>query len=216
MLRDNVGNMEYFDLQWGAILLALLYVVQLIWAAESLSQHKWFTASAADSNLLFDTLWCVITISYVMFILKKIVYQQVFIVPTQDSGSNESTELSPSDNYYKILNENNIDDIIRDNKYYLDASLTLQKLATHLGTNRQYLSNFINRERQKTFYEYINDFRLEEAKRLLDCWDDKHQHSMEEIASLSGFNSYSTFLRSFVKRYGESPSKYLKKTSKAF
>jgi AraC-like DNA-binding protein len=89
--------------------------------------------------------------------------------------------------------------------------LTLQKLATLLGTNRQYLSNYINREKQKTFYEYINDFRLEEAKKLLDNWDVERRHSMDDVATLSGFNSYATFLRSFVKKYGESPSKYLKR-----
>ena len=88
--------------------------------------------------------------------------------------------------------------------------MTLQKLASHLGTNRQYLSNYINREKQKTFYEYINDFRLEEAKSLLDTYGTEHQHSIEDIATLAGFNSYSTFLRTFVKKYGESPSKYLK------
>lgn len=211
MLRNNVGDIEYFDLRWGAILCALLYVVQLIWAIESISQQKWFTVNVADRNLLFDTLWCGITIVYVLFFFHKIIHQQVFVVPPQEETQNENPEAAPSDDYYKVLNNTNIDDVIRKEKYYLDSTLTLQKLATYLGTNRQYLSNYINREKQKTFYEYINDFRLEEAKSLLDNLGDGHQHSIEDISTMAGFKSYSTFLRSFVKKYGESPSKYLKR-----
>ncbi len=211
MLRDNVGNIEYFDLRWGTILIIILFFAQLIWAFESLSQKKWFTVSSADSNLLFDTIWCFFTMAYVYLIIRKIVQQQVFVVPAHEEDAMENTEVANSDDYYKILRNNDIDSIIRKQKYYLDTTLTLQKLAIHLGTNRQYLSNYINREKQKTFYEYINDFRLEEAKRLLDNGYGDHYRSIDEIATLSGFNSYSTFLRSFVKKYGESPSK-LRKT----
>ena len=92
----------------------------------------------------------------------------------------------------------------------MDKTLTLQKLAICLGTNRQYLSNYINQEKAMTFYDYINDFRLEEAKNLLDGLDEGRQYSIEEISNLSGFNSYSTFLRAFAKKYGQTPSKYLK------
>lgn len=210
MLRDNMGNIEYFDLHWGTILMVLLYIVQLIWAVESLSQHNWFTVSVADRNLIFDTIWCFITMAYVVLIMNKIILQQVFVVSAQDNTTTDNPEETPSEEYYKILNNSDIDLDIKTNKYYLDATLTLQKLATHLGTNRQYLSNYINRVKGKTFYEYINDFRLEEAKNILDNWDNEHPRSMDDIAALSGFNSYSTFLRSFVKKYDVSPSKYLK------
>ncbi len=212
MLRDNVGNIEFLDLRWGIILIALLYVVQLIWSVESLSQQDWFSDKSVEDNLIFDTVWCVITIVYVLLILHKITHQQVFVAPAQEESANEdgNKTAESTNEYYKILNDTNVDDIIRDKKHYLDTALTLQKLATLLGTNRQYLSNYINREKQKTFYEYINDFRLEKAKNLLDKWNDDRQHSMEDLAALSGFNSYSTFLRSFVKKYGKSPSKYLK------
>ena len=208
LLRDNVGNIEYFDLRWGAILIALLFVVQLVWAVESFSQQNWFSAPSADGNLLFDTLWCIITVVYVLIILRKIIQQQVFTVPPQDDDV-DTTAAPSSDEYYKMLKNSDIDALIKEKKYYLDTALTLQKLATHLGTNRQYLSNYINREKGKTFYEYINDFRMEEAKGMLDSMDSEHQRSMEDIAALAGFKSYSTFLRSFVKKYGKTPSKYL-------
>ena len=104
-----------------------------------------------------------------------------------------------------------MESIILEKRYYQDNTLTLQKLAQSLGTNRQYLSNYINQEMHKSFYDYINDFRLTEAKSLLDGKDGENQHSLEEISMMSGFNSYATFLRSFKKKYGQTPSQYLSK-----
>lgn len=218
MLLDNVGDIEHLNLNWAVVLIVLMYVVQLLWAGESLSNQSWFSVPTADSNLLFDTLWCFITIVYVLFILRKIVQQQVLVdEPSPSQTNSEKDSLLPdetTEEYYKVLNTIDIDNLIREKQYYLDTALTLQKLATHLGTNRQYLSNFINREKQKTFYEYINDFRVEAAKHLLDGWSNGNEHSMEDLAAMSGFNSYSTFLRQFVKKYGVSPSQYLKESNK--
>ena len=215
MLLDNVGDIEHLNLRWAGLLIVLMYVVQLFWALESLSNQSWFTVPIADSNLLFDTLWCFITIAYVLFILRKIIRQQVFADVPAPSPALPSQDLAQvSEDYYKVLKNIDIDNLIREKKFYQDTTLTLQKLAAHLGTNRQYLSNYINREKQKTFYEYINDFRLEDAKRLLDGLTNEAGHSMDDIATMSGFNSYATFLRQFVKKYGESPSQYLKDNRK--
>ena len=209
LLQENVSDIEYFDLRWGAVIIALLYFVQVIWAVESLSQGSWFTVGSANKNLIFDTLWCLITLVYVLFILRKIIHQEVYSVPAQEPVSGEQPRRG--EEYYKTLSNRAVDEMVEKNKYYLDPSLTLQKLATLLGTNRQYLSNYINREKGKTFYNYINEYRMAEAMRILKNPEAGQLHSLEEIAVLSGYNTYSTFLRTFVKTYGESPSSYLKK-----
>ena len=222
VLRDNVGNLEYFDLRWSAYLCVLLFVIQVIWAFESVSNQAWFSAPEANRNLLFDTLYCFVIIAFSAFVTRKIVQHKVFSIsyeekettPTDQVEKTEEKTSSESDtapsSYHEILKEKNIETLIREKRYFLDKTLTLQKLATSLGTNRQYLSNYINQEKAMTFYDYINDFRLEEAKNLLDGLDGGRQYSIEEISNLSGFNSYSTFLRAFAKKYGQTPSKYLK------
>ena len=217
MLQDNVGDLEYFDLRWSSILLFVLFVVQLLWAIESLSQQTWFSASVTDRNLLFDTCYCFLALAFVVFVKRKIILQQVFVMNPEENepeGSETPVEkilaADTHDSYHKVLLLSNIEEVIHEKKYYLETDLTLQKLAKYLGTNRQYLSNYINQEKHKTFYDYINDFRLEEAKRLLDSENDDQSYSMEEIAALSGYNSYTTFLRSFKKKYGQSPTNYLR------
>lgn len=224
MLENNVGNMEYFDLRWGFILIVTLFVVQLVWAFESFSQQTWFSVSSANRNLLFDTCYCYLSLIFVVFFTVKIIRQQVFILTPEENNPEENsaiekenpteenllTDTSYTSTYHEILLNMNIENIISEKQYYMESDLTLQKLARYLGTNRQYLSNYINQEKHKTFYEYINDFRLEEAKKLLEGDNSDHSYSIEEIGSLSGFNSYATFLRSFKKKYGQSPTDYLK------
>ena len=204
MLRNNVGNMEYFDLRWSGFLIGFFFVFQLFWAIESVSQQSWFSATSPKNNLLFDSAYCLLTIAIVVFVMKKIIKQQVFTLSPISSVSGNRNSLIFVD----------LEKTIREKKYFQDNTLTLQKLAQHLGTNRQYLSNHINQELHTTFYDYINEFRLVEAKAMIDDKDTEHQHSFEEIASMAGFNSYATFLRSFKKKFGQTPSQYLAETSK--
>lgn len=136
----------------------------------------------------------------VLLVMKKIIQQKVFVVTEKENEDNIEPAEQNTAPIYKTLINSNIDGIITEKRYYQDNTLTLQKLAQHLGTNRQYLSNYINQEKQETFYDYINDFRLAEAKALLDGKGIENKHSLEDISMMSGFNSYSTFLRSFKKK----------------
>ncbi len=209
MLCDNVGNMEYFDLRWSTYLIALFFVVQLVWSIESLSQQSWFSSSASEHNLIFDTLYCIFIMIVALFVMKKIIKQEVFIVSAEETEETETKEPVIVTSTNNALINSHIEQIILEKRYYQDNTLTLQKLAQHLGTNRQYLSNYINKEKHMTFYDYINDFRLNEAKTMLDCKGIDNQHSLEDISMMAGFNSYSTFLRSFKKKFGQTPSQYI-------
>ena len=210
MLLENLGNIEYFDLRWGAILIALYFGVALVWAVESVSQRDWFTAPVIGINLLFDTIYCLIIIAVVLFAVRKMVRQKVFVVAEDENDAEEGIALESSPTQQsKPSIYSDLDKTMLEKRYYQDNTLTLQKLAQHLGTNRQYLSNYINQEKHETFYDYINDFRLTEAKAMLDGKGTDNQHSLEDISVMSGFNSYATFLRSFKKKYGQTPSQYL-------
>ena len=215
MLLDNVGNLEHFDLRWTNYLLAVYFVVLLIWTVESFSQQTWFSAQSMSVNLFFDTVYCFFIIVIVLLVVMKLNRQKVFTLSTTEAENvTENQEIEAQNSvanpqYHKALINNNLENVIVENRYYQDNTLTLQKLAQLLGTNRQYLSNYINQEKHESFYVYINDFRLEEAKRLLDSKNEENHHSVEEISLMSGFNSYITFLRSFKKKYGQTPLQYL-------
>lgn len=87
---------------------------------------------------------------------------------------------------------------------YLNPRLRLSELAMLLGTNRTYLSQYFNQNCESTFYDFVNDYRIHDAKLLLHSTDD----TLETIAMNSGFNSLSTFRRAFVQREGMSPIEF--------
>lgn len=89
-------------------------------------------------------------------------------------------------------------------RVYLNPRLRLSELATLLGTNRTYLSQYFNQNCESTFYDFVNDYRIHHAKLLLHSTDD----TLETIAMNSGFNSLSTFRRAFVQQEGMSPIEF--------
>ncbi len=94
-------------------------------------------------------------------------------------------------------------------KPYLTPALTLEKLAGQLKIQPRLLSNIINRHFDCNFFEFINSYRVEEAKRMLA--DNNHaDKTMLDIMLDVGFNSKATFNTLFKKKAGMTPSEYRK------
>lgn len=89
-------------------------------------------------------------------------------------------------------------------KIYLNPKLKMSDVAELAGTNRTYLSNFINRYHYVSYPEFVNRYRSHYAAYLLMTSD----YSVDEIWRKSGFTSQSTFRRSFSHRYGCTPLEY--------
>ena len=100
-----------------------------------------------------------------------------------------------------------LEECMSQEEAFLNRKLTLSELALRVGTNRTYLSNYINQTLNLTFFDYINNWRLNYAKDLLVSTNLK----LVVIAERSGFNSLSTFRRCFLHQFNLSPSAYRKK-----
>jgi AraC-like DNA-binding protein len=96
-------------------------------------------------------------------------------------------------------------------KVYLDANLVMPKLAKMLGWSTPKLSQLLNDNIQKSFNDFVNFYRIEHAKTLLQS---ETAMKMEDLAEHSGFNSLSTFYTAFKKRTQLTPAKY--KASQTF
>jgi AraC-like DNA-binding protein len=92
-------------------------------------------------------------------------------------------------------------------KPYLDADLTIQDIAESLNIPRHYLTQVINEKLNKNFYQFINEYRVEEVKKLL--MDKEYQKfTMTAIAFEAGFNSKSAFNSAFKEITGMTPTEY--------
>ncbi len=99
--------------------------------------------------------------------------------------------------------------LIQTEKTYTDPELTLSDLAQKISVHPNTLSQIINSVEQKNFYEYINDLRVEEFKKLIAV-PENQKFTLLFLAFESGYNSKSAFNRNFKKNTGHSPSDYLK------
>lgn len=121
----------------------------------------------------------------------------------------ERSNLTPerSERYLKKLL-----DLMETEKPYTDGDLTIQKLAERLMIPAQHLSQTINERLNQSFSEFINTYRVEEAKRqLLDA--KKKHYSILAIAEEVGFNSKSSFNAVFKKHTNITPSEFRKATN---
>lgn len=94
--------------------------------------------------------------------------------------------------------------LFQDNQIYLNPQLNITATAKELGTNRTYLSNYLNQKLNTTFYDYVNGWRIRHSEQLLQTTD----LSLDGVAELSGFNSLSSFRRNFIKIHHCTPTEY--------
>jgi len=96
---------------------------------------------------------------------------------------------------------------MKDKKPYLDGDLTIQDLSGQLNIPRHHLTQVINETLNKNFYTFINEYRVEEVKKLL--LDPAYQkYTLTSIAYEAGFNSKSSFNSVFKDLTGKTPTEY--------
>lgn len=114
----------------------------------------------------------------------------------------------------KLLNPefaDRIDELMRTKKPYLLADITLDMLADNLAMPAKDLSMIINRHFDNNFYEFVNNYRIEEAKKIL-CDPKQKSKTITDIYLEVGFNSKSVFNTFFKKIVGATPSEYRQNT----
>ncbi len=101
-----------------------------------------------------------------------------------------------------------IDKMMRDDKVYRSATLTINVLAAKLGKNQRMVSAVISHCRNTNFKSYINAMRVDEAVRLVsDGWLDTH--TIDALATECGFTNRVSFYRAFKQQKGVSPTGFL-------
>ena len=105
-----------------------------------------------------------------------------------------------------------LNQLMEKEKVYQDDSITLDTLAKQLDIPPWYLSRVINQELNKSFFDLINYYRIEDVKNQL--LDENSSHSILDIAFDVGFNTKSAFNRAFKKFTNMTPSQYKKMFAK--
>jgi AraC-like DNA-binding protein len=95
---------------------------------------------------------------------------------------------------------------------FVKKDFTLSQMSFDLKIPERVLSNYFNKELNKTFGEWKNDLRIEYASQLIHDGRAK-KLTIEAISTLSGFVSRSKFIDAFKARKGVTPSNYIKENN---
>ena len=174
-------------------------------------------------DVSFQTMHVVFAIS--PFFLLKIIYPLIFILVFNImlKGLNNPMifEQQPSFLRGKYFGSNlktdekkliykNILLVMNNKKLYRDPDLSIANLANELSVLPKHLSQVINEFFNKNFFDFINDYRIREAKsQLAESMQTKK--TVLEILYDTGFNSKSSFNKAFRKSTGITPTEYRKK-----
>lgn len=213
-LRQHEKNIKLFasesrplDLWWLRYLLIGLALMVFLWLNGNFFQIKFITDATPYGHL-----FAVYFIAY--FSLKQgeiFAFDQKSVNEIKEIIQEEKTKsiAKPSrlsDTDFEVLKQK-LEQLMISDKLYLNTTLGLPELAIKMNSSSHQISYLINEGFGENFYQFVNRYRIEEAKRLL-C-SEKHQHlNMLGIAYESGFNSKTTFNTTFKKLTGFSPSEF--------
>lgn len=105
-----------------------------------------------------------------------------------------------------------VNDHMALNEPFLNPELSLKQLASELKIPERLLSGVINQYRNQNFYDFVNNYRIAKAKKLL-IDDSPKKKTVLEILYDSGFNSKSTFNQVFKKHTGSTPTEFKRSRS---
>ena len=181
-VRNNFSEIDTIDVSWLRPVFFFAIVSQLLWL---------FTSLYAD--MLTDILYYISTIILWLMVLK---YSWNFHpIITRE----ETVPLSNR----PLLAKGVVERVVEEQRLYLKKGITLYDVAQALNTNRTYVSRYMSQVRGQTFYDYINQLRIERVS--LPMMQEHPEYKLEHVAEKSGFGCVSTFRRAFVKYTGQMP-----------
>ncbi len=131
---------------------------------------------------------------------------KLFAPKEKGNGKYRTSPLTPEqmEKYRDMLLEK-----MKNEMPFLDASLKISDLAAQLDIPSHHLSQVLNDGMGTSYYDFVNSFRVETAKRRLR--DENFQHySILAIGLECGFANKTTFNRTFKKMTGMTPSEFAK------
>ncbi|TGM98946.1 helix-turn-helix domain-containing protein [Leptospira dzoumogneensis] len=190
-IRNNTVYEMFFISVWGIFLLLDLYKTIF---------H--FDFYPYNRMAVFGVLYYLPPLTVFVSLLSREILRR-----KEEEGSNRKTHLSSLDVKDFVLK---IESLLEKEKIYLTKSLKEEHMAKELGITIHQLSELINTEFKTNFPSLINQYRVEEAKILLNEFPDENT---TEIGAKAGFSSRSAFYLEFKKLTGTNPNSYRKESS---
>ena len=158
---------------------------------------------------IVELIFGVILFMVMSFVYKGLRHPNFFMgIEAEDEAA--TFEVKEVHNKNQSLMQRDLEEIqqyMEEVKPYRKHDLSLQQLAKVLNLSPRYLSQLLNQRLRQNFFEFVNSYRIEEAKELLGDPDNRELR-INEIMYQVGFNSKSTFNNVFKKLTKVTPTQF--------
>ena len=189
-LRDNYVDLEHKEVWVSHILVIVVLIIIILDGFEY-------------QDIIISSIVQLIELTFIGFLLWRV--ETLPLLENTPTEQRSQQSLTISSNIEQLLIEHCV-----DTKLYLQHDLTLLQLAQAIGTNRLYLSQYFSRQ-GITYNAYINDLRI---NYFMSLYHEKTAAGepivAQQLASASGYRSYSTFSLAFKQRMGKSVTAWLR------
>jgi len=214
-LRDVYASTEKHELRW-------IYVIGvlgvLFWLAMTLLLVGVFHPTPDESPAVIIIVGSIAGFALVAATVLWGLRQRPPLMPdTVDPGSSGPAEEQNNDKYQKsALRSEDSQRLSRKlrvamevDQLHRDPNLSLWVLARHIGASPNYVSQTLNEEIGESFFDFVNGYRVADAKTLLSETD----KSVLTVTYDAGFNARSSFYNAFKRVTGQTPTSYRKTLS---
>ena len=205
-------NIIHSDLKWLFFSIAIILFFTFYWAY--LTYINIFTVQTEPVSFYY--LWIVVAgliywLGHIGIYKYGIISERKKIRQYYENNRSqiEQTNSNSTNQYIERLNN-----LLINDKIYLDSNINLEIISEHLQLSPSYLSRIIHNELNTSFPDYLNSFRINEAKRYLKN-PEFSNYTIVAIGLEAGFNSRSSFYNVFKKVTGKTPMAYQKENISA-
>lgn len=180
-----------------------------------------FKIKVKNRSLYFD----ILNIAIILILVISLIYIRNLKIKYNKQirlSKRVGVNITDKEEKYKTLrlDENQCDTLLKElndyivkEKAYINPTLRINDLAEALDTSTYNLSYLFNQYLETSYYDFINEYRINEFKLRVQK-EDSSKYTLETLANLCGFSSRTSFFRSFKKNTGITPNEYLKNLEK--
>lgn len=204
------SNRELVDLKWIKQIIFSLIAISIFIIVYNL------IISEGNLNIFGNGFSLIILLFLAYNTLKQ---KEIFLISEEELEKVLEEKSQEQKGKQKLLSDQEIivlrdklESLMKEKRPYLEGDLSLSKLSEFIEITPHHLSYLLNEGFNKNFFQYVNHYRVEEAKKLLLSEEYRHI-SIIGIAYDSGFNSKTAFNTVFKKETGMTPSLFKKNSA---
>jgi AraC-like DNA-binding protein len=207
-IKDTYSSIDLINLHWLKYLTLGLIIIWSIVALLAVARVVMPPLAHIDALLNIPLAILIYSIGY-MGLKQSEIFLNPSSIPLQSESAAKYQRSGLSDENAEEIKRRLLA-LMTSDKPFLGQDLTLQKLAERLKTSSHNLSEVINTKMHQSYYDFINQYRVEEFKNRLSD-PESERYNLLSIAFDSGFQSKGTFNSIFKKFTGMTPSEYKSK-----